>query len=141
MNNYQCRQLAGMNEVLAGCPESTRLLIAHIAFRERLAVANEATQRRRAFIARIRNLAENGKVALVEGGMDCDGVRYSGKVRLVDATVAEVDAHIEHACNWADGPIHFSIEAPSVAEAEIEYESRDLGMEAFEDGHSHCLHV
>lgn len=143
MNGYQVKQLARMNGTMAAASLSDvlTLRVLHAVFADRLEQARRATQVRRAFINQIRTLAEDGKIALVESGMDCDGVRYSGSVRIVDATVAAVDAAIEHATDWADGPIYFGLEAPSVAAAEIEYESRDLVMEAFENGHPYSLHV
>ena len=38
-------------------------------------------------------MAEAGKVAVVWSGRDCDGVAYSGDVRLVDAVLAELRRH------------------------------------------------
>lgn len=48
-------------------------------------------ERRQALLnltAYIAACAENGKVAVVESGRDCDGVQYSGHVRIIDATMA-----------------------------------------------------
>ena len=103
--------------------------------------------------------ASGDGVAVVWGGMDCDGVRYSGDTKIITITGPDryvrfdqetgneidfkslrqaVDHHIEHTLYWADGPCNYRL--ISVADATlIEYHSRDLGLEAFEDGHSHCL--
>lgn len=90
---------------------------------------------------RIRALARKhpGYVALVESGRDCDGVQYSGIVRYVKATFDSVNDAIADIRYWSDGPCHISIAKPSEVDG-IEYTSRDLGMEAFENGHAHCIH-
>jgi hypothetical protein len=88
----------------------------------------------------VRAYAEGGKVAVVESGMDCDGVQYAGKVSLIDATVAAFLAHWDHTAQWADGPFYLTVMRPSDAER-VTYRSRDRAAEAFEDGHAHCLHV
>ncbi|MDR3502945.1 MAG: hypothetical protein P4L79_10205 [Legionella sp.] len=95
---------------------------------EKLALANK-----------IKECEENGKVAILTSGMDCDGVRYSGQKSFVDAYLTVVEQEIDEANKWADGPIHMSIVKPSEAR-KVAYESRDLGMEAFEDGHPHVLY-
>jgi len=101
--------------------------------------STEARQRRQSFLASIRRCAEGGKVAVVWGGRDCDGVRFSGDVRLVDATPAAVDEHIDHTYQWADGPMGYTIMQPSVALG-VRYTIRDLTLEAFEDGHPHVIY-
>lgn len=101
--------------------------------------ATEARQRRQALHRRIAECAEDGQVALIESGMDCDCVQYSGYVSLCDATVAAFDAEYAHRAKWADGPFSIAIERPSVARG-IRRESRDLAAEAFEDGHPHSIH-
>ena len=105
----------------------------------RLSQAHERTQRRLNHLNRIRNWSEAGQIAVVWSGRDCDGVRYSGNVYLVEATVADVDEHINHTYAWADGPCSFYLERPSVARG-IEATSRDLTLEAFEDGHQHVIY-
>lgn len=97
-----------------------------------------ARLQRLAFLQQIRDYAEDGQIAVVWSGMDCDGVRYSGDVRMVSATKQDVTEHIDHVYEWADGPCVYSLMRPSCAR-ELEYQSRDLAAEAHEDGHSHCL--
>lgn len=97
----------------------------HLAQRARLA-------------ARIARFAEGGQVAIVAGGRDCDGVVYEGHVSLIPASVVAYERHVDRALEWADGPMHFDIELPSVAE-HVEPYSRDLGAEAHENGHPHVL--
>jgi hypothetical protein len=109
------------------------------AIEHNLEEATERRQRRQARLAAIREKAEDGKVAMIWSGRDCDGVRYSGSVYIVDATAQAVDAEEEHTLKWADGPCGFYLERPSVA-CGVEYDSRDLALEAFEDGHPHVLY-
>jgi hypothetical protein len=78
--------------------------------------------------------AEHGKIAVVEEGRDCDGVQYSGHVRIIDATLAAFNELEDRLNKWADGPFHLSLMLPSEA-AKVEAQSRDRTLEAFEDGH------
>jgi len=88
---------------------------------------------------RVRDAAEDGMVVLVRNGTDCDGVRYSGVTRPVKAVPYLVHREIEKDYEYADGPMSIGVVSPSAAR-EIEYESRDMVMEAFEDGHPHVLY-
>jgi hypothetical protein len=94
---------------------------------------------RAARAALVNNYAENGEVALVSSGMDCDGVRYSGAVSLCAAVPMVVEKAMDSAYEWADGPMTIVLARPSDV-ADLEYESRDLALEAFENGHSHVLY-
>lgn len=126
-------------ETLAGISnEGRRWKLAHKTFHHAVREAHERTQARRDYLARLFALAEDGKIAVVHSGRDCDGVAYSGCVTIVDATVKAVQEHIDHQTKWADGPMWFDLDRPSAAAA-IEYQSRDLTLEAFEDGHSHVI--
>jgi len=51
--------------------------------------------------------------------------------------VAEFDAAYEHENKWADGPFCLWVESPLLKRTRF---SRDLGMEAFEEGHSHVIY-
>lgn len=101
--------------------------------------ATQARVRRQQFLQAIARCAEVGKVAVVWSGRDCDGSRYANSVAIVDADKKAVEAHIEHTYEWADGPRAYYIERPSVARR-LMYSSRDLALEAFEDGHSHFIY-
>jgi hypothetical protein len=108
-------------------------------FADSLQEATDRRMQRQGFLNAIANRAEGGKVAVVWSGMDCDCVRFSGVVSIVDADKASVEAHIEREYEYAEGPLSFYITKPSDA-AKIHYESRDLAMEAFEDGHAHVVY-
>lgn len=110
----------------------------------------DAANRRQALAERLeihracRDLAEitdeGLMLAVVWSGRDCDGVQYQGDVRLVRATWRAVMDHIEHTLEWADGPCSYSLMTPSAA-AKLRYWARDTILEAFEDGHPHCIHA
>lgn len=110
-------------------------------FEERYGKLAEATDRRiarQSLIRRIAELAVNGKVAIWESGRDCDCVSYSGYRCLIDANVKAFDELYEHTAEWADGPFHLWVESP---ERQPEHHSRDLALEAFEDGHPYSIHA
>jgi len=84
----------------------------------------------------------NGKLYLEESGMDCDGVRYSGQIHEIDATLEAYTKFVDDTNAWADGPCYLNIIPPAELEAArlVGYQSRDLGSEAHEDGHPHSIH-
>jgi len=86
---------------------------------------------------RDRELTENGEIAVVVSGRDCDGVEYHNRVSIVP--VEEADACEAGEEEWADGPIYFERMRPSEAKT-LEYSSRDLVAEAHENGHSHVIY-
>lgn len=129
-----------MNPMFKGLPDMVRLRACDFMHADKLESISSLRAKRMDFIARIHGCAQDGKVCVVWSGRDCDGVRYSGDVRTVDATVAAVQEHIEHTLAWADGPCSWQIVRPS-DKAVIHYESRDLTLEAFEDGHSHVIYA
>lgn len=89
-------------------------------------------------IAQIELLAEDGKVAVIESGRDCDCVEYDGRVHIIEATVEAFDALHDSISEWADGP--FRLQLSKVSEATgVKYQSRDLVMEARENGHPHYI--
>lgn len=120
--------------------EGKRLHILNIIYRDSLWTRHCYTQERRSFLNNIRDLAEDGKIAMVFGGMDCDCVQYRGSVYIVDATVAAVEKEADDYGYWADGPWGYHLEKPSVAQG-IKRQSRDLVMEAFENGHPHVVYA
>jgi hypothetical protein len=98
----------------------------------------EDTQKRLTFLSQLVEFREAGKIALVRSGRDCDGVEYDGDVVIVTATKQAVEAQVEGDLEYADGPMYFRLERPSVAKT-IEHWSRDRAMEAFENGHAWSL--
>jgi hypothetical protein len=116
-------------------PERIILRFLHTLLQDSLAEKHAATQRRVKFFRDLKELAEEGKIAIVSSGMDCDGVEYSGDWTIVDATKEAVEKEVESINKWADGPIYnLGLMKPSDAR-QINRTSRDRTMEAFEDGH------
>jgi len=77
-------------------------------------------------------------VYFYESGTDCDGVSSGSPVKYSNIFKAEQDQ--DEAYNWADGPLYFS-RITKAEYAEAKSYRRDHGMEAYEDGHPHSLHI
>lgn len=127
-----------MAEIGHRISDTKRLQILNVCMRDRMDDTHERTQRRVTFLRSIRECNEHGSVAVVWSGMDCDCVKYSGEVRIVEASLQAVCAHIDSVYDSADGTCSFTIEKPSSAE-KIEYTSRDLAFEAYENDHPHHI--
>lgn len=97
-------------------------------------------EKRLALHRALRDSSIGGKVIVIESGMDCDGVQYTGRHHTIDASIKAFDALYERIAEYADGPFHLWPVSPERA-AEIHYVSRDRTLEAFEDGHAHCIHT
>jgi len=93
-------------------------------------------QERAEWVNLINDRAENGKVLLLSSGMDCDGGAWQNRGYVMDAVPVKILRFIEREYEWADGPISFSVERPSRAN-QYEEIHKDLGLEAFENGHQH----
>lgn len=80
-------------------------------------------------------------IAIVWSGRDCDGTQYANDVQYVDVSRNPKETvlnHIDGTYASADGPCNFVLMRPSEA-SKLKRDSRDLALEAFEDGHSHNL--
>lgn len=100
---------------------------------------NDPLARRSQVAAYIAEKEQLGHIAVVESGMDCDCVRYSGRVHMIPASVIAYEALDNRLNDSADGPYSLDIITPSEAQA-IAYHSSDLALEAFENGHSHVVY-
>lgn len=92
---------------------------------------------RAAIAATLKEFADDeGYVGVVESGRDCDCVSYCGGTRRKFAGAFEFEKYRQDAQYWADGVHHVTLcpvdEIP-------EYRSRDLALEAYEDGHAHSV--
>jgi hypothetical protein len=119
-------------------PEGQRLKLLDIVLADRVQDAQRARQHRAKFLRDVRELAERGKLAIVSGGRDCDCAEWRDAVSIVPATVAAVDAWVESFYSNAEGPQWHYIARPSVAR-KLKRSSRDLALEAFENGHPHYI--
>ena len=86
----------------------------------------------------IAELAEHGRVAVVESSRDCDGVQVAGYVRIIRARLKDFLELENKIARCAEGPFRLQLERPSIARR-IEPALRDLTMEAFENGRQHHL--
>ena len=77
-------------------------------------------------------LIEDGRIAMVTSGMDCDCVEWENEVSLVKVEDADKRAASEY--EWADGPVSIEWMKPSEA-AKLNKTSRDRIAAAHEDGH------
>lgn len=102
--------------------------------------SNECFIREAMGLVRTHDLIErhsrNGQMKVVESGRDCDGVEYDGLMRICDASLEAFEKLHDHISGWADGPFQLTIVSWDI---DIEYTSRDLVMEAHENGHRHSI--
>jgi hypothetical protein len=92
---------------------------------------------KQAEIDHINSVAVDGKVAVIFGGMDCDCSQYTGVRYEAPATFYGVLRVVDDYGKWADGPFGWRVASP---DEEIVRTSRDLALEAFEDGHPHVVY-
>jgi len=77
-------------------------------------------------------------VCRVEWGMDCDCVQYHYERNIPAPTVIAFERDRDSMYEWADGPCNLGIGEPV---DEPENHSRDLALEAYEDGHPHVVYA
>lgn len=106
--------------------------------RHLLGEATEARQNRATILRQVAEYAEKGKIAMVNSGMDCDCSRWENSVSIIRATVKSVDKWVDDFYKNAEGPQSYRLERPSVAK-QLQHSSRDLALEAFEDGHPYSI--
>lgn len=106
--------------------------------RHSLSDATEARQKRATMLRQVVEYAENGKIAIVNSGMDCDCSRWENSVSVIRATVKSVDKWVNDFYANAEGSQSFYLERPSVAK-QLQHSSRDLVLEGFENGHSYSI--
>jgi hypothetical protein len=84
------------------------------------------------FKARIESVAENGYVVIIESGMDCDCVAYSGIRHKVKATVVAVEHELERVMEYAVDVTQLRPELKEQYEVEIEDERQLRRLEKAE---------
>lgn len=97
-------------------------------------------ERRQALKHAIERKQEDGRIAVVFGGVDCDGGMWDNRVDLIPANVVAFIRWENLYEDGAEGPQWHHIARPSEVEG-LEKTSRDLGMEAFENGHQHVYRI
>lgn len=118
-----------------GCPPKPRVP-AHL----RGVQVHDSINERAGYAHILRTCVEGGKLGVLRSGMDCDCSQYSS-ARIVDAPNGAIQfAQQEEAHhNSLDGPEFTEWRKPS--QVEVGYTSRDLALEAFEDGHPHVVYT
>jgi hypothetical protein len=91
-------------------------------------------------VDKIASLAEDGKVAVVYNERDCDMVQSNGNVEILPASAVAFIRWLDKKLEWAEGPVNWELYSPSETVG-IEQTTRDLVMEAFEDGHPHVVYA
>lgn len=104
---------------------------------DRPVITDESVLAERAQIAQeIADCTEDGKVAVVTSGRDCDCAEYVWSTLREGLHPMLFMKERQDSYYWADGPIHVGICKPS---ERPENHSRDLALEAYEDGHPHIV--
>ena len=116
-----------------------RRAMSRIARDTRYQVPFDWLERRAERAERMRALSEGGDVAIVHGSRDCDGVRVDGCVTIIRAHPLALEKWEALQDKWADGPWWASLARPSDV-ATLRPTSRDLTLEAFENGHPHVIY-
>jgi len=80
-----------------------------------------------------------GMIWVAEGGRDCDGVRYLRSPYRIEGSIKRYYNEIDRISRWADGPFTLYVVPPDALPGFEPY-SRDLTLEAFENGHPHYLY-
>ena len=81
---------------------------------------------------------EDGQICRVTSGMDCDCSQYTHSTLIDNPTPMALLASEEDSYYWADGPMGIGYCKPS---ERPQSRSRDLALEAFEDGHPHVVYA
>jgi hypothetical protein len=103
----------------------------------RLGQREDVLQQKADLLAHWHEVAEDGKIAVIREGMDCDCTQYR-RVSVIPmpglmAWLVEEDKHQQ----YLDGPESHYFGKPS--RHEPGYKSRDRALEAYEDGHPHYV--
>lgn len=106
--------------------------------RSQVSQVHHTINRRARIKAEITAYDEGGKIAFYRQGMDCDCSKYFHAQILDTPGVVEFDSCNQKHIEWLDGPE--SCWFGRASECEPAYESRDLALEAFEEGHPHVVY-
>lgn len=91
--------------------------------------------------ARLDATQVEGQVGVITQGMDCDCTSYRyERVGEGFSCVAAFKKWDDERTEWLDGPESVWLVKPEEIEPEESF-SRDLALEAFEDGHPHVIYA
>lgn len=104
---------------------------------ERGSIADESLLAERQEIQQtIAKYAVDDEICVVQSGRDCDCVEYVHSSIVKRPTVMKLWGDRQDTYAWADGPCYVGFCSP---EDRPNSQSRDLAMEAYEDGHPHYV--
>jgi hypothetical protein len=109
-----------------------RFLKAH-----RKAYMHERINERETIKTRLAASVEAGMIAIVHSGMDCDCSQFSYVDHVPVMSVISFQRNFDRVHQDAEGPTSYYFGKPS--QYPISHESRDLALEAFENGHAHYV--
>lgn len=87
----------------------------------------------------LNEVTVNGKVVSRSKGMDCDCSAWDRATLTDRPQLFAEHRSIESAYEWADGPLSIWYERPSEGFENFN-NSRDLALEAYEEGHPHVVY-
>ena len=67
---------------------------------------------RAALLNLMRSHSKDGKVAIIYGGTDCDGMQYDGMVHIVPAVLSVVECEVGKLWDAAEGQFRWSLYHP-----------------------------
>jgi hypothetical protein len=83
----------------------------------------------------------DGKIGIIRSGMDCDCTKYHHEeVIPMRNSVQALKRWDDHRQEWLDGPESVQFVRPDQIDRSNDY-SRDLALEAYEDGHPHVVYA
>jgi hypothetical protein len=115
------------------------LFFLHQVHKDSLNRMHIAVQNRINLLHILSECSEDGKIAIVYNGMDCDGCAYEGHSFTVDANTKDFENAVQDLYMNAEGPLYWYILRPSEAK-NVKRLSRDLALEAFENGNPWSIH-
>lgn len=104
----------------------------------RLKEVQHSINARAAWSETISRMSEDDSIGIFWEGMDCDCVRFS-YARTVSNQLMNLFKYINAAYDDAEGPLSWYF-IPTREAKRIKRSSRDLALEAFEEGHSHVVY-
>lgn len=99
----------------------------------------DALASKSAFKARLDSLSVNGYVVICVNSVDCD-MTHASYTRLIPASLMACQCEEADIYNGAEGPTSVDYASPYDVEPN-QYETNDLALEAFENGHPHVVYI
>lgn len=108
--------------------------------RVRTSPIHHAINDRAGYAQILRSCVEDGKIGVARSGMDCDCTQYS-YVQIMDAPSGAIKFAREEDFHYSSLDGTESTQWLKPSECIIQSHSRDLALEAYEDGHPHVVYI